>query len=184
LPGLNEYRSKSLAGRFAPAINHQNPFNLSALTWPEPIARPWTVAALLLPFSNASAARYRQPCQQGERMAGPDRRSDQAAAYRAWYKTSRWRSIRSNQLAAKPLCEWCASSGRTALATVCDHAKPHRGDPALFHQGPFLSLCKPCHDGAAQRRDRLGYSGAVDVSGWPIDSNHPANRRPTGAPQS
>ena len=116
--------------------------------------------------------------QQGGRMTGPDRRSDQAAAYRALYRTAAWQNIRSNQLAAKPLCEWCSSSGRTALATVCDHAQPHRGDPALFHNGPFLSLCKTCHDGAAQRRDRRGYSGAVNASGWPIDPNHPSNRKP------
>ena len=56
LPGENECCSKSLVGRFAPAINHHHPYNLSALTWPPPIARPWTAAAWPLPYSNARAA--------------------------------------------------------------------------------------------------------------------------------
>lgn len=62
-------------------------------------------------------------------------------------------------------------------ATICDHAIPHRGDERLFFGGPFLSLCKPCHDSGAQGRDQRGYGGECDPSGWPTDPCHPANQR-------
>ncbi|MFG1256325.1 HNH endonuclease signature motif containing protein [Xanthobacter flavus] len=38
---------------------------------------------------------------------------------------------------------------------VCDHVRPHRGDPALFwDEGNLQTLCKPCHDGAKQSAER------------------------------
>lgn len=105
----------------------------------------------------------------------PDQRSAAAAQYRRLYNTAQWRSIRARQLADKPLCEWCERRDRIAPATICDHEKPHRGDEALFYGGPFVSLCKPCHDGAAQVRDNRGFSPEVGSDGFPIDARHRAN---------
>jgi hypothetical protein len=110
-------------------------------------------------------------------MGRLDYRTPEAEVYRRLYNTARWRAIRAAQLRRKPLCEWCADLGRTVLASVCDHSVNHKGDVSIFYGGPFTSLCKPCHDAGAQRRDHLGYSGEVDPTGWPADPNHPSNRR-------
>jgi 5-methylcytosine-specific restriction protein A len=104
-----------------------------------------------------------------------DQRSQAAKAWRHLYNTRAWKGIRANQLSAHPLCEWCERRGRITAASICDHAIAHKGDEALFFGGPFLSLCKPCHDGAAQVRDNRGFTGACDASGWPTDPRHPAN---------
>lgn len=80
---------------------------------------------------------------------------DRALNYptRALYRTGRWRALRAAQLAADPLCAFCARAGRAVSATVCDHVKPHRGDPAAFWAGPFQSLCASCHASAKQRQE-------------------------------
>lgn len=46
-----------------------------------------------------------------------------------------------------------ARRGETVVATVANHIKPHRGNWTLFAEGELESLCKPCHDGEAQRED-------------------------------
>lgn len=105
-----------------------------------------------------------------------DSRSPQARIYRAWYKTARWRAIRTRQLAAEPLCRYCMRRGFITPATVCDHVQPHRGNAVLFHDGPFQSLCAPCHDRSKRLEDERGFSAEIGVDGYPIDSRHPANR--------
>ena len=61
-------------------------------------------------------------------------------------------------------------------ASVVDHIIPHRGDESLFwDQTNWQSLCKQCHDSAKQKEETHGYSSAIGVDGWPIDSEHPAN---------
>ena len=69
-------------------------------------------------------------------------RSASARGYgKAWQRESR------RFLAAHPLCVQCAKQGRYVKATVVDHIRPHRGDPALFwDQSNWQALCKPCHD--------------------------------------
>ena len=105
-----------------------------------------------------------------------DQRSSDAQKYRHLYRTRQWKANRADQLSRKPLCEWCERRGRVAAATVCDHAIAHKGDEALFFGGPFISLCKPCHDGAAQVRDNRGFSPEVGADGFPIDPRHRVNR--------
>jgi 5-methylcytosine-specific restriction endonuclease McrA len=98
----------------------------------------------------------------------PDARSEEAAQYRRLYKLARWRSIRRHQLVTHPLCEWCLEQEIVTEATEVHHAKPHRGDLALFWSGPFISTCKPCHSSRGQRED-LGQTVArFDANGWPI----------------
>lgn len=106
----------------------------------------------------------------------PDSRSAEAQAYRRWYWTPQWRQIRAAQLMAEPLCRLCHAKGRIVPATVCDHIEPHKGDKARFWNGPFQSLCEPCHNGTKQQVERIGYCIEVGLDGWPIDKAHPANR--------
>jgi hypothetical protein len=73
---------------------------------------------------------------------------------RRLYSTIRWARIRMAQLSAEPLCRMCAERGGVTPATVCDHATPHRGDADRFWDGPFQSLCAPCHNSDKQRAER------------------------------
>jgi 5-methylcytosine-specific restriction protein A len=110
-------------------------------------------------------------------MAKPDYRSDEAKAYRRIYKTARWQATRLGQLRAHPLCKRCLSRGKIATATVCHHVdKDSKADPSTFFNGPFESLCAPCHDSGAQSEERLGFSNEIGVDGWPVDDRHPMNR--------
>lgn len=111
----------------------------------------------------------------------PDRRTDEAAAYRRLYKTARWLRLRLGQLAAEPLCRMCAAQGRVTAATVCDHVDPKtKLDPATFFDGPFQSLCDAepfrCHSSRKQRIEALGYEPGCDSTGRPVDPAHPWNR--------
>lgn len=66
-----------------------------------------------------------------------------------------WRRVSRQYLAAHPLCVRCLSRGVYTKATVVDHIRPHRGDPALFwDQSNWQSLCKRCHDRKTAREDR------------------------------
>ena len=106
-----------------------------------------------------------------------DYRSAEAAQYRKLYKTQAWKATRRQQLQQEPLCRMCMAEGRVTAATVVDHVTPHKGDRVLFFDAANLqSLCAPCHDGAKQEQERLGYSSQVGLDGWPIDPMHPSNR--------
>lgn len=69
----------------------------------------------------------------------------------------------------------CQALGVLTPATVADHVTPHRQDQTLFWQGELQSLCKYHHDSAKQSEEKLGYAKGVDVSGNPVDPNHPWN---------
>lgn len=100
-------------------------------------------------------------------------RSAEAASYRALYKTKEWRALRAAHLYREPLCRMCGEHGRVTPATVCDHIRPHRGDPALFFDpGNLQSLCASHHDGAKQSEERTGKVRGCDVSGFPLDPKH------------
>jgi 5-methylcytosine-specific restriction enzyme A len=101
-------------------------------------------------------------------MSRPDRRSDEAAAYRRLYKTSRWRRLRDVQLAMHPLCEWCLEREMIEAATEVHHATPHRGDEDAFWSGPFVSTCKPCHASRGQLEDGGKTVVVYGADGWPI----------------
>ncbi len=74
-------------------------------------------------------------------------------SWRAWYSTAQWRAIREAQLSEHPLCRLCLEDEIVTAATVCDHVEPHRGDPALFWNGPFQSLCAHHHNSTKQREE-------------------------------
>jgi hypothetical protein len=63
-------------------------------------------------------------------------------------------------------------------STVADHIKEHKGDEQLFFDRDNLqALCKTCHDSAKQLKEIHGIAPGCDVNGFPIDSDHPFNRR-------
>ena len=98
-----------------------------------------------------------------------DHRSDEAALYRGWYSTKRWKRRRREQLRAEPFCAFCLERGVYTAATVADHVEPHRGDPGLFWVGKLQSLCKPHHDREKQLIELGLPLVSVDEDGWPTD---------------
>lgn len=85
-----------------------------------------------------------------------------------------WRKVRALVLADEPLCRMCKEQDRVTAATVVDHIVRVRVRPDLrLDMENLQPLCKPCHDSAAQSRDRRGYLKGVGSDGYPIDPNHP-----------
>lgn len=112
-------------------------------------------------------------------MTKPDRRHFDKP-WRKWYASARWRGpggLRTRQLVKVPYCELCKAMGRATPASVVNHVVPHRGDPHRFWYGKLQSLCPPCHDGATQRAEVNGFTRAIGEDGFPLDPNHPFNRR-------
>jgi 5-methylcytosine-specific restriction protein A len=72
-------------------------------------------------------------------------------------RTSRWRLLRAEQLAASPHCLFCRRGGQLTVATKVDHAVPHRGnEQRFFDDANLISLCRRHYD-AAQRRRQEGH---------------------------
>lgn len=99
-----------------------------------------------------------------------DQRRRKAKPWRAWYHTPQWRAIRRAQLHSEPFCWLCEKRGILRIANVCNHVERHEGDPIKFWNGPFNSMCEPCHDSDQQRIEGGGRARAVpDADGWQID---------------
>lgn len=97
-----------------------------------------------------------------------NQRSAEAEVWRRWYKLARWRALRAAQLMRNPLCAMCNASRRITAATVVDHKRKHKGDPALFWDPANLqSLCKLHHDGVKQSWEKGG-KAEVGADGWPL----------------
>jgi len=71
----------------------------------------------------------------------------------------------------------CLERGDVAAATVADHVIPHRGDKKLFFNSGLQSLCASCHSRLKQQEETIGYMTDVGLDGWPIDPNHPSNKK-------
>lgn len=110
-----------------------------------------------------------KPLDQRQRNREFNARRRQDQPWQRWYNLARWRSIRAQQLQAKPLCERCQAQGRITPATVCHHIVAHRGSEELFWSGPFASSCTDCHDIDEQRIERGGQARqTVGNDGWPV----------------
>jgi hypothetical protein len=96
---------------------------------------------------------------------------------RKWYPTARWKARRAAQLKRVPWCEQCKAAGRSRAATVANHNPPHNENEKAFFAGPLESVCKECHDSPIQRAEKEGFRRDLDGAGWPVDPNHPFNRR-------
>jgi predicted kinase len=109
-----------------------------------------------------------------------DQRSDNAEAYRRWYKTERWQRL-AKACYARDLYT-CQRTGELLIgkypapnSPVANHKTPHKGNPELFWEmNNIETVSKRVHDGAIQSDERLGYSKAIGPDGWPTDPRHPA----------
>jgi len=87
-----------------------------------------------------------------------------------------WRRLRALVLADNPLCLMCERMGRVTLATDVDH---HDGNPGNNDRSNLVPLCHSCHSHKTMR-ERHGKSAlqGCDLSGMPLDPNHPWNAAP------
>lgn len=94
------------------------------------------------------------------------------------YNCKAWYRLRASQLRREPMCGYCSALGLVVLATICDHRRPHRGDPALFFDPANLqSLCKHCHDSHKQRLEKSGgVLPGCNAAGVPLDPLHHWNK--------
>jgi 5-methylcytosine-specific restriction protein A len=86
------------------------------------------------------------------------------------------------KLQQSPLCAECERKGLIGVpAEQVDHITRHFGDPkAFWNEKNLQALCRACHElksAAEESRERRGYSLDVDEAGYPIDPDHPANRK-------
>lgn len=103
----------------------------------------------------ASAADERERTQQ----------RDTSNAWRAWYKTARWRKLRAKVLERDLFtCQRTGAllTGRypSPHSAVVDHVKPHRGDPELFWDEENLqAVSKAYHDSVKQAEEQSAIKG-------------------------
>ena len=93
--------------------------------------------------------------------AAASRNRDAQFAWRAWYKTARWQSLRWSVLVRDLFtCQRCQKIEGITSQLVADHKTPHRGNAALFWDPANLQcLCKPCHDSAKQAEEKRYHTG-------------------------
>lgn len=85
-----------------------------------------------------------------------DKRRYQEQPWRKWYNTKRWYQLRWLVLVRDEFtCQMCGLTEKDSSRLVCDHVVPHNGDEDMFWNGDLRTLCKPCHDGAKQREDKM-----------------------------
>jgi 5-methylcytosine-specific restriction protein A len=100
--------------------------------------------------------------------------------------TSKWQKARADFLQRFPRC---MTRGCNSVASIVDHAVPHKGNDALFwDRSNWRARCKSCHDAKTAREDggfgnpvrRGAVARGVDRNGKPRDPRHPwnAGRRP------
>lgn len=94
---------------------------------------------------------------QAHRPKDGGRRS---TAYRAWYKSTRFRKARDQFMTANQFCARCG-----AWATDLDHIQPHKGDAALFWDPEnWQALCASCHSRKTAAEDG-GFGNAGSGAG-------------------
>ena len=101
-------------------------------------------------------ARAGTPHTQPAAKHMPREREARGSARDRGYSTA-WDKFSRSFRRMNPLCEYCLSDGRTTPANVTDHDLPHEGDPDLFWNNTFTSLCASHHNGEKARAEaRMG----------------------------
>lgn len=62
------------------------------------------------------------------------------------YHSTKWRTIRANQLKKQPLCKLCNDKGIITSATIADHIKAVRLGGEFWSSDNLQSLCVRCHN--------------------------------------
>jgi 5-methylcytosine-specific restriction enzyme A len=85
-----------------------------------------------------------------------DRQRVDLEPWRRWYRTARWRELRWSVLVRDLFkCRLCGHREADPSRLVCDHVRPHRGDPGLFWDKRNLqTLCASCHSGRKQAAEK------------------------------
>lgn len=92
--------------------------------------------------------------------------------------TWRWEKCSRLHRQREPLCRMCQAQGVIRQAELVDHIIPHKGDQALFwDEDNWQSLCHKHHNATKKAQEARGYSSEVGKDGWPLDQNHPANKK-------
>lgn len=69
---------------------------------------------------------------------------------RRWYRTPRWKALRTRIL--REQAYRCADCKQVVAALEIDHIAKHEGDPARFWDRTNVqALCRPCHSRKTQR---------------------------------
>ena len=84
-----------------------------------------------------------------------------------------WQRLRASVLAGEPLCRMCQAFGFTTEATDVDHINGDPGDNSTDNLQP---LCHECHSLKTAADHGKAVNLGCDVSGMPLDPNHPWNR--------
>jgi 5-methylcytosine-specific restriction enzyme A len=72
----------------------------------------------------------------------------------AFYRTARWRRLRSMVLSHNPLCAMCEAEGRMTLAVDVDHVLPRSVRPDLeWSMDNCQPLCRSCHSRKTRREN-------------------------------
>ncbi|MFU7367714.1 HNH endonuclease [Pseudomonas aeruginosa] len=88
-----------------------------------------------------------------------------------------WQRLRAQVLAEEPLCRDCAARGLVTPATDVDHIEDSRDDYSDDNRRENLApLCHSCHSAKTARDMGKCSSRGCDLSGVPLDPDHPWNR--------
>lgn len=96
------------------------------------------------------------PCAQKREQERKARHDATRPSARARGYDSKWDRERAEYLKAHPRCQH-VKDGKPCgnPSTVVHHIEAHKGDRKLFwRRSNWLSVCKACHDGPLQRRER------------------------------
>lgn len=91
-------------------------------------------------------------CPEHQRVQDRARRDE---PHRQLYRTSRWKHMSRQQLAAEPWCWYCLQRGVKTLATQTDHVLPASTHPEeFFNRLNHRSACAECNAAKGDRECR------------------------------
>ena len=110
-----------------------------------------------------------EECRKKRGGGGDGQRAPWRAQSQKWYGSNRWKKARERFLVKHPICECkdCTTAERVQVATVVDHVKPHRGDPALFWDATnWMAMNVSCHNRKSAREQGNSPQGGVPSFGF------------------